>query len=125
MQSVCSSPGIGTELMIGLIRLYQVHMSPYKGFACAYRRLHGGRSCSAHAKHILERFGPRPLIPLMLRRRDDCRNAAAVLSVMDREALDEQKERRRRRFEDFCCGDVVPGDLFCCFGDLICCGLAD
>lgn len=44
-------------LVLSAIRLYQRHISPYKGFCCAYG-LHTGRgSCSALGFRAVRRFG--------------------------------------------------------------------
>ncbi len=39
---------------IYLIGVYQRWVSPWKGFSCPHRLLHGGLSCSAHIKMLLE-----------------------------------------------------------------------
>lgn len=41
-----------------LITLYQRYVSPYKGYRCAHKALHGGPSCSAHIKASLLTRGP-------------------------------------------------------------------
>src|SRR5687767_4805865 len=98
-----------------LIRAYQRHVSPYKGFRCAYRALHGrSSSCSQFARRVLQRHGLGGLAPLLRRRFAKCREAAGKLKqrVLDYEA--KRKERRRQRREswtDHCdCGgyDCVP-----------------
>ena len=45
------------SLALALIRLYQRHLSPRKGFACAHRRLHGGASCSHLGLRVIRRHG--------------------------------------------------------------------
>ena len=45
------------SVALGAIRLYQRHVSPHKGFACAYR-VHTGRcGCSALGYRAIRRFG--------------------------------------------------------------------
>lgn len=64
-----------------LITFYQKRLSPYKGFACAHRVLHGGESCSQYTKRlILERglFGARPFVR---RRFQACKAANDSLKI--------------------------------------------
>ncbi len=42
------------RLALGLIRLYQIHVSPRKGFNCPYRELHGELSCSSYVSRLLQ-----------------------------------------------------------------------
>lgn len=66
-------------LLKSLITAYQRWLSPFKGFSCAHRILHGGSSCSGYALQILESDGPWRLLPLMHRRFRDCEQANASL----------------------------------------------
>lgn len=57
---------------LGLIKLYQRHVSPRKGHICALRARLGGRSCSSYASRaIAGRYlggcGPRATPPSSLR----------------------------------------------------------
>jgi putative component of membrane protein insertase Oxa1/YidC/SpoIIIJ protein YidD len=116
MRSIAESSAFPADFLLGLIRLYQVHISPYKGFSCAHRVVHGGRSCSAHAAHILKRFGTGPLLPLLLRRRDECRDAALLLASDKQQAIrdfDANREGRRDCWANHC----SPVDA-CDIGDL-------
>lgn len=45
------------NVFASLIAAYQRFISPHKGFVCAYRVLHGGQSCSAHAKAAFQQHG--------------------------------------------------------------------
>lgn len=45
------------SVFLGLIRLYQRWISPYKGFRCAYRVHAGGCSCSTLAYRAIRRHG--------------------------------------------------------------------
>jgi putative component of membrane protein insertase Oxa1/YidC/SpoIIIJ protein YidD len=102
-----------SPLACWLIGLYQRHLSPYKGFRCAYRARHGRRaSCSAFARRAIERLGVLPGVRLLRRRFDRCHRAAR--------ALDYETPRRKDkgRWKDRCwsaanfgCGDGrVPAD---------------
>ncbi|MBC7290266.1 MAG: membrane protein insertion efficiency factor YidD [Actinotalea sp.] len=62
-----------------LIRGYQRHLSPRKGFTCAHLVAHGGTSCSAAVRGILARRGVvRGAVPTALRFLA-CYQAAALL----------------------------------------------
>jgi putative component of membrane protein insertase Oxa1/YidC/SpoIIIJ protein YidD len=51
-----------------LIRGYQRHLSPRKGFTCAHLVAHGGRSCSAAVRDVVARRGvARGMVPTVLR----------------------------------------------------------
>lgn len=46
-----------TRLALWAIRLYQRHLSPHKGFCCAWRVATGGDSCSAYGHRVIARHG--------------------------------------------------------------------
>jgi len=54
-------------LVLGLIRLYQITLSPLLGGACRHHP-----SCSAYAREAVERHGVRRGVPLALRRLARC-----------------------------------------------------
>lgn len=56
----------------GLIGFYQKHLSPYKGFSCAYRILHQGESCSQYAKGLITNYGMARALPLIRQRFQAC-----------------------------------------------------
>lgn len=62
------------------IRLYQVHLSPRKGFSCAHAAVHGGPSCSSAVAQIIASHGVwhgrRPIEQRFI----DCRSAAQVIA---------------------------------------------
>ncbi len=64
---------------ITCITAYQTHVSPYKGFSCAYRVAYGGESCSAFVKRTIEEQGIGPAISLAQQRFALCRLAAQEL----------------------------------------------
>src|SRR4028119_2453345 len=64
---------------ITCITAYQNHVSPYKGFSCAYRVAYGGESCSAFVKRTIEEHGIRPAMSLAQQRFAQCRLAAQEL----------------------------------------------
>src|SRR5215212_9685400 len=71
--------GLIARLVALTITLYQRYLSPHKGYSCAYRTYHGGRSCSQFAKQIVLRRGVLRLFPLLRRRFARCANARKLL----------------------------------------------
>jgi len=45
------------SLALFAIRLYQRHLSPKKGFGCAYRLVYGGCGCSGAGYRLIRRYG--------------------------------------------------------------------
>lgn len=48
---------LATRAALAAIRLYRTHVSPRKGFSCAYRNHTGRASCSALGERALRRHG--------------------------------------------------------------------
>jgi putative component of membrane protein insertase Oxa1/YidC/SpoIIIJ protein YidD len=62
-----------------LIRSYQVHLSPRKGWRCAHSVAHGGPSCSAAVRTVVrERGVARSVVPTLVRFAA-CHQAARLL----------------------------------------------
>ena len=104
-----------------LITQYQRHVSPRKGFRCAYGVLHRRDSCSRFGKRAIRRHGIAAGLRLLRRRFDHCRSAAHVLEY-DRQR---GKRDRRDRFHA-CVNGWNPGcsgaDFAECGGELACNG---
>jgi len=66
-------------LLIRLIGCYQCYLSPYKGFRCAHRALHGGESCSQFVKRAVRQQGARRSLSAARSRFAECRAARDVL----------------------------------------------
>ena len=83
---------------------YQRHLSPRKGYASAYRILHGGTGGSGFAKAAIAEQGLFAAISQIRARFAACRDAA--------KALHEDPERRDKWFNNFCvecgCGACDP-----------------
>ncbi|HXE37595.1 MAG TPA: membrane protein insertion efficiency factor YidD [Azonexus sp.] len=60
------------QLALAAIRLYQRHISPRKGFCCAYRHHTGHASCSALGYRAIRRFGLWRGIGVLRRRLGKC-----------------------------------------------------
>ena len=121
MSAALSIPISPATLGCWLITQYQLHLSPRKGFRCAYGVLHGRDSCSRFGKRAVERLGLAGGLRLLRRRFELCRSAAHVLEY------DRQRGRqdRRDRFHA-CVNGWDPGcsraDLGECAGELACDG---
>jgi putative component of membrane protein insertase Oxa1/YidC/SpoIIIJ protein YidD len=67
-------------LAVWLIRLYQKHLSPRKGFSCPHRLVHGGPSCSEYARQMILSYGFWRAYSLTRQRLQECRAAAGELA---------------------------------------------
>lgn len=115
------------------IRIYQRYLSPYKGFACAYRVLHQEQSCSHYFYSCITEQSFACACRAFQQRLVDCRQANIVLRSSSR---DRSKQRRRRKRENSClennncfrCSDLVDEGLllsFCNPFALLDCGDCD
>jgi putative component of membrane protein insertase Oxa1/YidC/SpoIIIJ protein YidD len=68
------------------IRGYQRWISPYKGFRCAHRHLHGGHSCSEFARLAVLEQGVLAALPDIRIQFRECREAALFLRHQRRAA---------------------------------------
>lgn len=73
MHGVRGSPG--ARLALWAIRLYQRHLSPYKGFACAWRAAGGRDGCSGYGYRVIARHGLRTGLALLRRQLQRCGQA--------------------------------------------------
>jgi putative component of membrane protein insertase Oxa1/YidC/SpoIIIJ protein YidD len=106
---------------LGLIGLYQRHVSPHKGYGCALRACSGGRSCSSYAARAIARGGVRAGVILLRRRLRACARAAAhvVEKAPDPRAEEPAFEERAfgacapavREGRKLCCGGLIGGML--------------
>jgi putative component of membrane protein insertase Oxa1/YidC/SpoIIIJ protein YidD len=62
-----------------LIAGYQQHLSPRKGFSCAYRALHGGEPCSQYIKRTILEVGLIEAVRASRHRLQACKFASFVL----------------------------------------------
>ncbi|MBU7586770.1 MAG: membrane protein insertion efficiency factor YidD [Nostoc sp. TH1S01] len=65
--------------MSGSVNGYQKHISPYKGFACAHRILHGDESCSQYIKRVIAQEGLRVALIKSRIRFQACKQANLIL----------------------------------------------
>jgi putative component of membrane protein insertase Oxa1/YidC/SpoIIIJ protein YidD len=66
---------------LAAVRGYQTHLSPYKGFSCAHRRLYGQASCSQYFRQLVATQGLSVAIPLFRERLQECHQANLTLRV--------------------------------------------
>ena len=85
---------------------YQRWLSPRKGYACAYRMVHGGTGCSGHAKAAIRDHGLWAALPLIRARLAACGEAAALLR--QRAGTQDKDRRKKGHWADGC--DCSP----CC-----------
>jgi putative component of membrane protein insertase Oxa1/YidC/SpoIIIJ protein YidD len=123
-QATASFPA---RLAAAAIRGYQRWISPYKGFRCAHRALHGGHSCSEFARLAILEYGITQAWPGIRQQFRECRAAflhlrqqrRAMLSATDSDEYDiddsdepddtdrviddrfyEESERKRKRLAE-------------------------
>jgi len=101
--------GLLVGLALSAIRGYQRHLSPHKGFSCAYRCATGRGSCSAHGYRVIERFGLWTGLALLRRRLRLCGDTYRSRIQVRNPVLHHQR------------GDCVPCDCDAgCVPDLPC-----
>ncbi|MEW6370144.1 MAG: membrane protein insertion efficiency factor YidD [Pseudomonadota bacterium] len=98
-------------LALSAIRGYQRHLSPHKGYCCAYRCATGRGSCSAHGYRVIGRFGLWTGLALLRRRLRLCGETYPSRILVRNPVLYHQR------------GDCVPCDCdAACLPDLPCSG---
>lgn len=81
------SLALADKACLGAVRLYQICVSPHKGFKCAHAYLTGGPSCSDYAREMITRFGCVHAVTKMRRRFEECRIAAAEVAKLPPDVL--------------------------------------
>lgn len=90
------------QIAITLIGGYQKHLSPHKGFSCAYRLLHGGESCSQYIKRRIAQDGLVATLKASRQRFQACRKANEILRSRHchysntENNLDQEENKRRQ-----------------------------
>ena len=103
--------GFLVRVALAAIRAYQRHLSPHKGFNCAYRRATGRDGCSGYGARMIGRFGLMAGLALLRRRLRLCGQTHRRRPVVPNPILYYQR------------GDCdVPCDADCldCAGDCSC-----
>ena len=119
------------RLILLIVRGYQLYISPYKGFCCAYKKLHNEQSCSAYFYScISDRNLDLSIASNLLQKRlVDCKQAYLILKT-DANYRQQHKAKKRRRNNNECgsCSEWIDfGSLFywCDFGDCLGCSDCD
>ena len=94
------------RLALLLISFYQRHLSPRKGYCCAYRTLHGGSSCSHFGFRAIGRCGIFMGVLLLRRRFTKCSAAFQALPPRQSNLRGLQLQRGHC---DLPVGDCHPG----------------
>lgn len=81
---VIQTPFLLDRLAVSMIRFYQRHISPWKGFRCAHRALHGGDSCSEAVLKLIRTGGVWGNWGLIHQRFRECGLAARALRILRR-----------------------------------------
>ncbi len=101
---------------IASISGYQRHLSPHKGFSCAYRVLHGGESCSQYVKRMIAERGWHGAIAAARERFDACSAANSQLKARPLCSQATHGTNRphpcQRRAQD--CADLSCDGVECC-----------
>jgi uncharacterized protein len=97
-------PEMLDQFALAAIGGYQRHLSPRKGYGCAYRIARGGPGCSGFAKAAIADRGLIQAIPLIRQRFAACRDAAEELR-------EERRKRQKDKWYDHCSAgcDCNPG----------------
>ena len=113
---------IFADLAMRSISIYQKHISPRKGYKCAYSILHNDLSCSDYCKMEISTNGLMQGIKNTLKRFEDCKHSA--LQIKEKRII--MKEKARGSFsviEDQCkrmdaCDQIMFAELL---GEAACC----
>lgn len=97
---------------LSLVGSYQRHLSPRKGFNCAYRMLHRDLSCSAYFAQQVQTQGIRRAIPALRSRFQACKAAHLILQA---NAEEERRKRQRWDWTNCCDGDVACQSPGACY----------
>jgi putative component of membrane protein insertase Oxa1/YidC/SpoIIIJ protein YidD len=82
-----AGPSFSATFAAAAIRGYQRWISPYKGFRCAHRLLHGRHSCSEFARLAILEHGVVDAWPGIRQQFGECRAAALFLRDQRRASL--------------------------------------
>jgi uncharacterized protein len=109
-------------LLLTLIRLYQRHVSPRKGFACAYRVHTGCASCSHLGYRAIRRYGVWQGLDVLQARLTRCGVAHRRYAAMHPPSQPRAHQRRLAQagFCDVGCDvplDCWPSDPFGCVAE--------
>jgi len=93
---------------IFLITLYQVYLSPYKGYRCAYGVLYNQGSCSERVKFIIRDDG---VIHGWRKITDQFHDCSDAYDKIEEKKKKSRKEQKKEGDKDSCLDCVDPCDL--------------
>ncbi|MDY6937941.1 MAG: membrane protein insertion efficiency factor YidD [Cyanobacteriota bacterium] len=103
-KSIPRSSRIFDRLAVSAIGGYQRYLSPYKGFSCAHRVLHGGQSCSQYVKCQIRDVGFLEATVMARQRFAACREAKQILQMrVGRHRITNTQANRKRRWSNNSC----------------------
>ena len=93
------------SVILLIVRGYQLYISPYKGFCCAYRKLHNGQSCSSYFYTCVNNYDLSTAGILLQQRFKDCKQANAILKSQTNQQKkhNSQKQRKKNNSDCACC----------------------
>ena len=91
---------IFSRFILLLVRGYQLYLSPYKGFSCAYRKLHNGQSCSSYFYSCVSSYGLSTASIMLRQRFHECTQASHILQAQTNHR--KQTSQRRKNNDDSC-----------------------
>ncbi len=98
-----------SQISIYGIEFYQKHISPYKGYSCAYRYYTGKDSCSEFTKKSILKFGFLKSIPYFVEYLKKCKR---VYNINEGSTQEEKIERNKKDKEVDGCNEAC-GVLSC------------
>lgn len=85
------------KIFLNLITFYQKHISPFKGYSCAYGLLHQNGSCSTRIYSIIQNSPQTNLLPEISAQFKACQKAHLQLSSEnDKEKTETKKENNNK-----------------------------
>lgn len=91
-----------TKPAILAINFYQKHISPHKGYCCAYKVYHNDASCSAYVKETIKNDGVFNSLSKIKERFQECKKASEYIQNEYKDIKKEEKEIKPGKCEE--CG---------------------
>ncbi|WP_460200501.1 membrane protein insertion efficiency factor YidD [Scytonema sp. NUACC21] len=93
---------LSRQISVAAITGYQKHISPRKGFSCAYRILYGRESCSQYIKQAIATEGLRAAIVKSRSRFQACSKANQILLSHTQNSDSTEETPNKKRRTSFC-----------------------
>jgi putative component of membrane protein insertase Oxa1/YidC/SpoIIIJ protein YidD len=94
------------QVGVSAITVYQQHISPHKGFACAHRVLYGDESCSQYFKRVIAENGFRAALMRSRQRFQACKQAHTILRAQAEKQPPKPENPNNERLD---CNDYLTG----------------